>query len=100
MTSEQFVTLILAILGIILQLALKYAPRLSEWYQKQENKGVMALALSALIGVAYLALSCTPFALDLKISLTCSSSNIFILLEAIFKIAMAQQATYLYTRGK
>lgn len=98
MTAEQLVTVILSILGVLLQLALKYAPGLSTWYSNHPQKGLVALIASALIGVIYFGLSCTPFAVQLKIALSCTQESAFTLLYAIYIIAMAQQGTYLYTR--
>lgn len=99
MTSEQLVTVILAILGVLLQLALKYAPKIKQWYENHQNKGLVALLLSAVIGSVYIGLACTPYAMYLKITIACEQASIFILLDAIFKIAVAQQLTYLYTKN-
>jgi len=98
MTPEQLVTVILGILGVLLQLALKYAPALSDWYQNHPQKGLVALVLSVLIGAAYFGLSCTPYASQFKIALACSQDGVFVLLNAIFIIATTQQVTYLLTR--
>jgi len=98
MTSEQLITAILGILGVLLQFALKYAPKLSDWYQSHPNKGLIALSASVLIGGVYFALSCTPYAAPLKIALTCTQGGAFVLLNSIFIIATTQQLTYLITR--
>jgi hypothetical protein len=100
MTPEQLVTVILGILGVLLQLALKYAPKVSDWYQNHPNKGAVALGLSAGIGAIYFGLSCSPFAAQLKIILTCDQAGVFTLLNAIFIIATTQQLTYLFTRHR
>lgn len=100
MTAEQLVVVILGILGIILQLALKYAPKVSEWYEAHPQKGLVALGLSVLIGAAYFGLSCTPYAAQFKIALACSQDGAFVLLNSIFIIATSQQLTYLVTRSK
>lgn len=99
MTPEQLVTIILGILGVLLQLALKYAPKLSDWYQNSPNKGLLALAFSVGIGAVYFGLSCTPYAAQLKIALACTQNGVFTLLNAIFIIATTQQVTYLVTRN-
>ena len=99
MTPEQFATLILVILGAGLQLAFKYAPKFSDWYQNNPNKGTLALAFAAVVGIAYSALACTPFAADLSIAVSCSKDTVFLLLRSIFIIASAQQLTYLYGKG-
>jgi len=100
MTPEQFATLILVILGIVLQLAFKYAPKFSDWYQNHANKGTLALVFAVAVGVVYSALACTPFAADLNIAVSCSNDTVFLLLRSIFIIASAQQVTYLYTKNK
>lgn len=99
MSSEQLVTVILGILGVLLQLSLKYAPKVSGWYQNHQNKGLVALGLSALIGFVYFGLSCTPYAIQLNITLTCTEDSVFTLLNAIFTIASAQQLTYLFGKN-
>lgn len=99
MTPEQLATLILAILGVILQLAFKYAPTFSTWYQNHANKGTLALIFAAGVGCAYVALSCTPFAADLGIAVTCDKTTIFTLLKSIFIIANAQQLAYLFGKN-
>jgi hypothetical protein len=98
MTPEQLVTVILGILGILLQLALQYWPAVHDWYQNSPQKGLLALGLSAVIGAVYFALSCTPFAADFKIALSCDKAGVFTLLNAIFVIATTQQLTYLVNR--
>jgi hypothetical protein len=100
MSAEQLVTVILGILGVLLQLALKYAPKVSQWYENHEQKGLVALGLAVLIGAAYFGLSCTPYAAQFKVALACSQDGAFTLLNAIFIIATSQQLTYLVTRSK
>lgn len=100
MTPEQLATLILAILGVILQLAFKYAPKFSTWYQNHENKGSLALIFAVIVGAGYVGLSCTPFAADLGIAVTCEKATIFTLLKSIFIIANAQQLAYLFGKNR
>jgi len=95
MTPDQLVFVILAILGALLQLALMYAPKFSDWYQNSPNKGLLALAFSTVIGIAYFAASCTPFAVDFNIALSCSKDGAFTLLRAVYIIAITQQAAFL-----
>ena len=99
-TPEQLVTIILAILGVLLQLAMMYLPKFSDWFQKHPSKGTLALAFSAGIGAVYFGLSCTPYAAQLKIAMACTQDGIFTLLHAIFIIATSQQMTYLYSRSR
>jgi hypothetical protein len=95
-TPQELVTIILGILGVLLQLAFQYLPKFSDWYQNQPNKGTLALAFSVGIGAVYFGLSCTPFAAQLKIALSCTQDGIFVLLNAVFIIATTQQLTYLF----
>ena len=99
MNSEQLVTVILGVFGVVLQLVLKYAPKVSEWYQNHSQKGLVALGLCIAIGGAYFGFSCSPYAADLNIVLTCNRTGLFTLINAIFIIATGQQLTYLYTRN-
>lgn len=99
-TPEQLVTIILGILGVLLQLAMMYLQTFSNWYQNHPNKGTLALAFSAGIGAAYFGLSCTPYAAQFKIALACTQDGVFTLLHAIFIIATTQQLTYLYSRKR
>ena len=99
MTSEQLVTVILGILGVLIQLAIKYANPVYEWYNNHPQKGLVTLGFDALIGAAYFGLSCTPYATQFKIALACNQDGLFTLLNAIFIIAVAQQTTYLVTRN-
>jgi hypothetical protein len=98
MTPQELSALILVIAGVLLQLSLKYAPKLSKWYNTNANKGTIALALDVLIGGILYALACSPFALDLKIPLVCDKAGIFTLLQSIFILAMGQQGAYLFGR--
>lgn len=95
MTPDQLVVVILAILGALLQLALMYAPKFSDWYQNSPKKGLLALAFSAVIGGAYFGLSCSPFAADFNVVLSCSKDGAFTLVRAIYIIAITQQAAFL-----
>ena len=98
MTSEQLIVVILGILGVVLQFAYKYGGKFAEWFQNHPNKGLLALAGSVLVGLAYFGLSCTPFAVDFKIALSCDRQGAFTLLNAIFVIATTHQLTYLFTK--
>lgn len=100
MNSEQLVIVILGILGVVLQMAFKYMPKFSNWYQSHPNKGLVALIFAVVIGVIYFGLSCTPYASQFKIALVCNQDGAFTLLNAIFVIASTQQLTYLFTKNK
>lgn len=99
MNATELSTLILSVVGVVLQLIFKYAPKVSDWYQNQANKGVLMLAFVVLTAGIMFALSCSPFAARLGISLSCTTDTVFQLLKAIFIVASSQQLTYLYTRG-
>lgn len=99
-TPEQLATIILAILGVALQIAFKFGGKFASWYQNHPQKGSLALLGAVLVGVIYTALACTQFAAQLNILLTCDQTSVFILLKSIFIIASAQQLTYLYGKGQ
>jgi hypothetical protein len=99
MTPEQLSTIILTIVGIILQLVFKYAPKVKQWYEVQTNKGPIMLAVVVVTGAAYYGLSCTPYAATLGIGIACTVESAFTLLRAIGIIAIGQQLTYLFTRS-
>ena len=100
MSPEQLATVILAIAGVVLQLIIRYAPKLSEWYAAQADKGILMLGFVVVVGFVYFGLSCTPFAEELGIVLSCSTSSLFGVLKAIFVIAGGQSLAYLYTGKK
>jgi len=98
--TEQTATILLGIVGVLLQLAFKYAPKVSAWYQAQSNKGAVMLGFVVLTAALYFGVSCTPYAATFHISLACSDQGVIELLKAVFYIASGQSLTYLYTRGK
>jgi hypothetical protein len=98
MTPEQLSTTLLAIVGIFIQVIFKFAPKLSEWYQKQDNKGPIMLAVVVATGAAYYGVACSPYAAQLNIQIACTVDSLFLLIRAIGIIAIGQQLTYLYTR--
>jgi hypothetical protein len=95
MNSEQFVSLILVVFGVLLQLALQYFPTFSTWYQNHTQKGLLALAFSALIGAVIVGLACSPWAAQFNIVLACDNNTVFVYLKAIYLIAITQQAAFL-----
>ena len=100
MSPEQLATVILAIAGVVLQLVFRYAPKASEWYAAQADKGILMLGFVVVVGLVYFGLSCTPFAAELGIGLSCNTSSVFSLFKAIFVIAGGQSLAYLYTGKK
>ena len=98
MSAEQLVSVILGVLGVGLQLAFQYGGGFADWYQNHPKKGLLALAFSVGVGLAYFGLSCTPYAADFKIALSCDKAGVFTLLNAIFIVATSQQVAYLVMR--
>ena len=98
MTPEQLAEVILGIAGVVLQLAFQYLPWVKDWFDGLANKGLVALALDVVVGAALFGIACSPFAEQLGIGLACETATVFLLLKAIFILAMSQQATYLFGR--
>lgn len=98
MAPSEVASLLLGIVGVALQLVFKYVPKVSDWYQKQENKGLLMLGFVAAVAAVYFGLACTPLAGQFGIGLTCTVPDLFVLLRALFIIAGSQSITYLYTR--
>ena len=96
MTPEQISTLILSIFGFLVQLLLRYGGKFAEWYQASSYKGLIAVGMDVLIGLALFGLSCWPVAVDvLKLNLVCSSEGFGLVLSAIVTVFLAQQGSYL-----
>jgi len=100
MSPEDLAVLILGIVGVVLQVVFRYLPKLSDWYAAQENKGLLMLAFVIATGGIYFGLSCSPFAADFGIAISCDQPGAFALLKAIFIIASGQSLAYLYTGKK
>jgi len=98
MTPENLAILILGIVGALMALAFKYVPALQTWYDQHPNKGLIMLGLQVVVAGVYFALACTPWAIDLGISLTCTQADAFVVIKALFIMATGNQLTYLYTR--
>ena len=96
MTPEQLSELILGIAGVIMQLLFQYVPRVSDWFQNLPNKGLVALALDVIVGAALFGIACSPFAAELGVGLACETATVFLLLKAIFILAVGQQGAYLF----
>ena len=92
--------IILGFAGVILQLLVMYVPGFVDWYQNLPNKGLAMLIMVIVVGGVYFGLACSPLAAMLGITLACTVPDLYVLLQAIFIIAMAQTATYLYARPK
>lgn len=95
MNPEQFVTLILAVFAVLLQLAFQYAPKFSDWYQNHSQKGLLAVVFSALIGAVIVAISCSPWASQFNVTLVCNEETLFVYLKAMYIVAITQQAAFL-----
>ena len=98
MSPEQLSTVILGLVGVILQLIFKYVPKVKDWYEAQSNKGLIMLAFVAATSAIYFGLGCTSLAAMLGIQITCDIAGAFAMLQALFSIASTQQLTYLFTR--
>ena len=91
-------SVILALVGSVLSLVFQYVPSAKVWFEGQSNKGLVMLALVALVSIGYFALSCLPFALQLGISISCSQSDAIELVKAFFVIAVSNQVTHLFSK--
>jgi hypothetical protein len=100
MTPEQLAELVLGIAGVIMQLAFQYLPWVADWYQNLPNKGLVALALDVVVGAALFGIACSPFAAELGVGLACETATVFLLLKAIFILALGQQGAYLFGRNR
>lgn len=97
--SPQALTdILLGTAGVILQLAVMYVPGFSTWYQNLTNKGLAMLALVIVVAGVYFGLACTPLAVMLNIQLACTVPDLFVLLQAIFFIAISQNVAYAYLK--
>jgi len=99
MTAENLSQLLLGIVGVGIQLAFMYVPKLKDWYERQTNKGLIMLGVTFGVTLIYFGLSCTSLAVLLGIVLTCNIEGAYLALQAFFLIAVSQQMTYLYTRN-
>ena len=101
MTPEQLATFILATVGVLIQLAIKYLPVFANWYENLEPKAkaLWALGFDAGFGLIYFGAACVPVLAELfKITLACDLLNFGVLLQAIGTIVVSQQTAYLVTR--
>jgi len=92
-------TVILGIVGALLSLVFSYVPAARLWLEKQDNKGLVMLALVLFVSAGYFALSCTPFAFDIGITLQCTRAGLFDILRAVFVIASGNQLAFLYSKS-
>jgi hypothetical protein len=98
MAPNEVASVILGIVGVLLQLAVMYIPKFNDWYQNLPNKGLAMLGLVVVVGAAYFGLACTSLAAMLGIGLSCTVPDLYTLLQALFIIAMSQTVTYSYTK--
>ena len=91
-------TVILAIVGAVLSLTFSYYPKARTWLESFENKGAVMLALVLVVSAVYFALSCTPFAVDLGVNISCTQDGVFDMLKALFVIASGNQLAFLYSK--
>jgi hypothetical protein len=94
----QVAEILLGLVGMALQLIFRYAPKASDWYQAQTNKGLWMLLFVVIAGAVYFGLSCTPLAGEFGIGVSCTVPDLFVVLKALFVLAASQSLTYLYTK--
>jgi len=90
---------ILAIVGMVLQLAFKYFPKLAPWYEAQSNKALIMVGVVLLVSLAYFGLGCVALlAGRLGIQVACNVEGLIDIASAFVLILISQQTTYLLTR--
>lgn len=100
MEPNELTAVILGIIGILSQLIMKYAPKISDWYLKQSEKGLIMLGVILVVSAGYFAVSCVPdLAVPLHVSLSCNKSDLVELLKVVFYIASSNQLTFLLTKS-
>lgn len=80
--------------GIVLQLALAYLPKVSDWYQAKDSKakaGIMALLLLVVAAGIYGA-SCVGLG---DFGILCDTASIFALVKIYIAALIANQSTFL-----
>jgi len=95
--NTELVNLIALIAGIFMSLALAYVKGLRVWYAnlEEEDKGLVAVGLSALAAAAIWALSCVPIGGEPLLPLTgCTEANVRELLLAVGYSVMGNIGTY------
>lgn len=96
--ENELSVVILAIVGMVLQLLFKYLPKLAPWYEAQSQKALIMLGAVLVVSLAYFGLGCTPFGDRFGILVTCTSEGAIELAAVFVKILISQQTTYLLTR--
>ena len=87
------------LVGVIMSLVFSYLPKVSEWYATS-NKRLVMLASLAVVSLVYFGLSCTAFAAQLGILVSCDQAGAFLLVQAFAQSVIASQAAYLLTPDK
>lgn len=95
MTPIEISNVLLFLLGVVLSLVFRYIPEAKAWFDSLPHQGLAMLGMIVVLGAVYFGLSCTPFAVQLHIAITCELSSVFNLLEALALIAAGNQLTYL-----
>lgn len=91
-------TVLLAIVGAVISMAFTFVPSLRSWLAAQSNKGAIILGVLFATSLIYFGLGCSPFALDLKIVVECSTSGAVDLAEAFLALATGNQIAFLLSR--
>lgn len=95
-TADELAKILLGIYGAIISLVFLYYPEARTWFMSLPHQGIVMLGILGAITLVYFGLSCTPFAAQLHIAVSCSSSSVFDLLQAFYFLAIGNQLTYLF----
>jgi len=96
--ENQLSLVLLAIVGVVLQLLFRYFPKLAPWYEAQTNKALIMVGVVFVVSLIYFGLACTALAIRLGIQVACSTDGAIDLAAAFVLILISQQTTYLLTR--
>jgi len=77
----------------LVQVLFRYVPKVSDWYQAQDNKGPLMLGFVAVAALIYFGAGCLPY--DLGVQISCSSDGALELVKAFVAILLGNQLTYL-----
>lgn len=88
-------SILLGLVGAGLSLAFKYVPKWKTWFDSLPHQGIVMLGFVVLVAAGYFALSCTPYAALLNITLACTQASAVSLFQAVVAIAVGNQLAYL-----
>lgn len=97
--DNKLALIILAIVGMVIQLLFKFLPALAPWYEKQSQKALIMVGFILVVSLAYFGLGCVSFLAEkLGIQVACTLDGSIDLTIAFVWILMSQQVTYVLTR--